>query len=79
MGGRLWFSDTGMEWDGNGNRINPAEQLERLKQIKRQLNDGRRPAQVVPVSATAFLPHPALSAGNEKAGPNCAPLHPVVQ
>lgn len=34
--------------DGNGNRVYPVEQLERLKLIKKRLDDGGRPAHIVP-------------------------------
>ena len=37
--------------DGNGNRVYPADQLERLKLIKKLLDDGRRPSQVVPATS----------------------------
>lgn len=34
--------------DGNGNRVYPVDQLERLKLIKKRLDDGGRPSHIVP-------------------------------
>src|SRR5690606_22052878 len=54
---RKWESRYGFPLpvrDGNGNRAYPAEQVERLKLIRRLLDDGRRPSQVVPAPPSAL-------------------------
>lgn len=65
--------------DANGNRAYPSEQLQRLKQIKQLLNDGRRPSQVVPL-AESLPPVASRSAGpHAETVLSVDTLHPVVQ
>lgn len=54
---RKWESRYGFpapSRDANGDRLYPAEQLVRLRLIKRLLDSGHRPAEIVPQSATTL-------------------------
>ena len=78
---RKWESRYGFpvpSRDGNGNRVYSVDQLHRLKQIKKLLNEGRRPSQIVPVSDSP-LPAPLkVSAISEEAVLESGSLHPLV-
>ena len=54
--------------DANGERLYPAEQVERLRQIKRLMDQGHRPGRLFAASAEELLAHAGTRRAGEPAG-----------